>query len=169
MIIFSKRCAFDEGAAMTVVYKKAAPGISTGQEVIIATDSRTQRLLFHECVKINPLKKKCTIPLEIFDQNSEVVLRHDLSDPNITICSQSVLSLFADNFDFETRDDFIKGLLLDEILSDSIYVSILSGGEYAAKVKDWHTYQIVRYDIEIVFMKERKKRIFMKKKYFNLQ
>lgn len=137
---------------MTVVYKKVAPGISTGQEVIIAADSRTQRLLFHERVKMHPTKKKCTIPLEIFDQNSEVVLRHDLSDPNITICSQSVLSLFADNFDFETRDDFIKGLLLDEILSDSIYVSILSSGEYAAKVKDWHTYQIVRYEIEIVFM-----------------
>lgn len=130
---------------MTVVYKKTAPGISTGQEVIIANDARTKRLLFHERVKLNPTKKKCVLPLDIFNQNSEVQLRHDLMDPEIAICSPSALSLFADNFDFETRDDFIRGLLInEEILSCTIYVSILSDGEYAAKVKDWQLYQIVR-------------------------
>lgn len=130
---------------MTVVFKKAAPGLSTGQEVIIANDARSKRLLFHERVKLNPSKKKCVLPLDIFNQNSEVQLRHDLSDPEIAICSPSALSLFADNFDFETRDDFIRGLLInEEILSCTIYVSVLEEGEYAAKVKDWQLYQIVR-------------------------
>lgn len=133
---------------MTVVYKKSPPGISTGQEVIIANDARTKRLLFHERVKVNPTAKKCILPLDIFNQNSEVELRHDLRDPEIAICSQSALMLFADNFDFESRDDFIRGLLInEEILSSTIYVSILSNGEYAAKVKDWQMYQIVSSNI----------------------
>lgn len=130
---------------MTVIYKKSPPGLSTGQEVIIANDARTKRLLFHERVKQNQTKKKCILPLDIFNQNSEVQIRHDLSDPEIAICSPSTLSLFADNFDFETRDDFIRGLLInEEILSCTIYVSLLGDGEYAAKVKDWQMYQMVR-------------------------
>ncbi|XP_055303842.1 translation initiation factor eIF-2B subunit epsilon isoform X2 [Sitodiplosis mosellana] len=144
-----KRCAFDEGTAMTVVFKKCVPGISTGQEVIIANDARTKRLLFHQRVRSNKkASRNCILPLEIFTENSDVELRHDLSDPDIAICAPSVLSLFADNFDFETRDDFIRGLLInEEILASTIYVSELPSEQYAAKVKDWQMYRIVSHDI----------------------
>lgn len=129
---------------MTVVYKKSAPGVSTGQEVIIANDARTKRLLFHQRVKAKK-GRKCVFPLEIFTEQGAVEIRHDLSDPEIAICSPSVLSLFADNFDFQTRDDFIRGLLInEEILASTIYVSELASEQYAAKVKDWQMYRIVR-------------------------
>lgn len=133
---------------MTVVYKQTAPGISTGQEVIIASDSRSKRLLFHQRVSsISSAKKPkhCEFPLEIFIEHSAVDIRHDLSDPGIAICAPSVLSLFADNFDFETRDDFIRGLLMnEEILASSIYIAELLTEQYAAKVSNWQMYQIVR-------------------------
>lgn len=130
---------------MTVVYKKSPPGISTGQEVIIANDARTKRLLFHQRVKANTESRHCDFPLEIFTATSAVEIRHDLCDPDIAICAPSVLSLFADNFDFQTRDDFIRGLLInEEILASTIYVAELSSQQYAAKVKDWQMYRIVR-------------------------
>lgn len=131
---------------MTVVFKKSAPGISTGQEVIIANDARTKRLVFYQRVKANTKNaRKCVLPLEIFMEHSEVELRHDLADPEIAICAPSVLSLFADNFDFETRDDFIRGLLMnEEILASTIYVAELPSQQYAAKVKNWQMYRIVR-------------------------
>lgn len=78
--------------------------------------------------------------------HSEVVLRHDFIDPQIAICSPSALPLFADNFDFEKRDDFIRGLLInEEILASTIYVHELPTEQYASKVSNWHTYQIVRF------------------------
>lgn len=131
---------------MTVVLKKTPPGISTGQEVVIASDARTKRLLFHKRIKSGDKDNRyCIFPLEIFTEHSEVEIRHDLSDPEIAICSSSVLSLFADNFDFQTREDFIRGLLInEEILASTIYVAELFTGEYAAKVKNWQMYRIVR-------------------------
>ena len=30
------------------------------------------------------------------------------------MCSPQVLSLFTDNFDYQTRDDFVKGILTNE-------------------------------------------------------
>lgn len=141
---YSQRCAFDDGTAMTVVYKKCAPGLQTGQEVIIANDERTKRLLFHQRAK-SKHGRKCVFPLEIFTENSSIEIRYDLIDAEISICSPSVLSLFADNFDFQTRDDFIRGLLInEEILASTIYVSELPNEQYAAKVKDWQMYRIVR-------------------------
>lgn len=134
---------------MTVVFKKSPPGLYTGQEVIIANDARTKRLLFHQRVKSNKKSdRNCVFPLEIFTENTEVEIRHDLIDPDIAICAPSVLSLFADNFDFATRDDFVRGLLInEEILASTIYVSELPSEQYAAKVKDWLMYRIVSHDI----------------------
>lgn len=130
---------------MTVVYKKTAPGLSTGQEVIVAHDSRSKRLLFHQRLSTAKGARNCVLPLEIFTEHSVVSIRHDLCDPEIAICAPSVLSLFADNFDFETRDDFIRGLLInEEILANTIYFAELSNEQYAAKVKNWQMYRIVR-------------------------
>lgn len=145
---FRKTCKFDQGTAMTVIFKKTAPGLSTGQEVVIAKDNRTNRLLFHQRRATSKDDRYCTLPLEIFTDNSEVELRYDLSDPQIAICSPSVLSLFADNFDFETRDDFVRGLLInEEILASTIYVAELQEEQYARKVDSWQMYRIASYDI----------------------
>lgn len=66
----------------------------------------------------------------------------------MAIGSPSMLSLFSDNFDFETRDDFVRGILInEEILDSRIYVSLLPREQYARKVNNWLTYQIVSNDI----------------------
>lgn len=142
-----RKCKFDKGAAMTVVYKKSAPGLRTGNEVVVAVDKDSSRLLFHQrCGQQK--ERNFSLPLEIFLTNSEVQLRHDLMDPQIAICSPSALPLFADNFDFATRDDFVRGLLInEEILASTIYFAELPAEQYAAKVNNWQTYQIVRYDV----------------------
>lgn len=143
-----ENCKNDKGTAMTVVYKKVAPGQRTGNEVLVATDKKTNRMLFHQ--RINPSSKedKFKFPLEIFLNSQEVELHHDLMDPQIAICSASALPLFTDNFDYETRDQFIRGLVLNqEIQSDSIYVAQLPSEQYATKVIDWNAYHTVSSDV----------------------
>lgn len=46
--------------------------------------------------------------------NSELEIRYDLLDSHIAICSPVVPQIFTDNFDYLTRDDFVKGLFVDE-------------------------------------------------------
>ena len=143
-----ENCRVDKGTAMTVVYKKVASGQRTGNEVLVATDKKTSRMLFHQ--RINPAMKedKFKFPLEIFLSSQEVELHHDLLDPQIAICSSAALPLFSDNFDYETRDQFIRGLVMNqEIQTDSIYVVQLPDEQYAAKVSDWNAYHSVSRDI----------------------
>lgn len=130
---------------MTVIYKQKSPGLPTGEDLVLVVDAHSRRLLFHQRQYNQKQQRQCTLPLDIFTDHSEVEIRYDLSDPQIAICSPSVLSLFADNFDFATRDDFIRGLLInEEILQSTIYFAELQSEQYAAKVRNWQMYQIVR-------------------------
>ena len=48
-------------------------------------------------------------------------LAFDLMEAGIAVCSASVPPLFADNFDFQTLDDFIVGVIDDELLENTLY------------------------------------------------
>lgn len=85
-------------------------------------------------------------PQETLLSHKTVDVRCDLMDTRVSICSVAVPPLFSDNFDFQTRDDFIRGLLMnEEILSSALYTYILPPSEYAATVTSWQTYHSIRY------------------------
>jgi translation initiation factor eIF-2B subunit epsilon len=76
-----------------------------------------------------------------------VELWYDLQDTPVAICSPAVPALFSEHFDFQTRDDFVCGLLMNqEILPWTIYWYGLDKSQYAVHVSRWDTYCLVRYD-----------------------
>lgn len=78
-------------------------------------------------------------------ENSSVSLHHNLKDTHIAICSPSVLPLFSDNFDFQTKDDFVKGLLInEEILGSTVYCHVTRGSNFGGGVTNWRMYQSIR-------------------------
>jgi translation initiation factor eIF-2B subunit epsilon len=84
---------------------------------------------------------------ETYVDRPRVELRYDLQDTHVAICSPAVPPLFSDNFDFQTRDDFVRGLLVnEEILASTIYWYRLDGAQYTAHVSNWQMYQAVRCD-----------------------
>ncbi|XP_068141084.1 translation initiation factor eIF2B subunit epsilon [Drosophila tropicalis] len=144
-----KRTAkFDKGTAATLVFKECSSNLRTGNELLIAVDKQSTRLHYHQRLRLNQKEPRYQLPLDIFLGNSCVSLHHNLLDPQIAIGSPSMLSLFSDNFDFQTRDDFVRGLLINEELLDSrIYVAMLPPAQYAHKVNSWPSYQLVSRDI----------------------
>lgn len=127
----------DRGAVMTLVYQQGDS--DTGQTLVL--DSQTGRVLYH-----NKSGRKIDLPLELVI-DSTVQIRRDLSETNVAICSTAVPPLFADNFDFQTKDDFVKGLLInEEILNSTLYVHVVDDG-YVNEVFDWPSYQKVTHDI----------------------
>lgn len=135
---------------MTVIYKETSidPIALANNELVIGIDKSSNRLLYHQRKNIYSREKYVKFPTELCLLNPEIEFHNDINDPVIAICSSSVLMLFADNFDFESRDDFIRGLLInEEILASTIYVSFLEREQYAANVNDWKSYQIISNDL----------------------
>lgn len=74
-------------------------------------------------------------------------VRYDLLDCHISICSPQVAQLFTDNFDYQTRDDFVRGLLVnEEILGNQIHMHV-TAKEYGARVSNLHMYSAICADV----------------------
>lgn len=137
----------DKMTVMTNVYKKAAPGHRTRSvedDVLVATNSSNGRLLFCE----KPIgKKKLAVPVEIFEENGEVDIHYDVLDCHISVCSPSVPQLFSDNFDYQTRYHFIRGIIVnEEVLGNHMYAHFISD-QYAARVSNLQTYDSISSDV----------------------
>lgn len=79
-------------------------------------------------------------------EHPQITLCSTLKDTGIAICTPSVPMLFSDNFDFLTKEDFIRGLLVnEEVLASRIYTHVTSS--YGQTVCDWPSYQKMSLDI----------------------
>eukprot|EP01102_Stenamoeba_stenopodia_P018545 TRINITY_DN6807_c0_g1_i2.p1 TRINITY_DN6807_c0_g1~~TRINITY_DN6807_c0_g1_i2.p1 ORF type:complete len:673 (-),score=125.69 TRINITY_DN6807_c0_g1_i2:49-2067(-) len=139
----------DKKTLLTMVFKKATPSHRTRSledDTVIAVDKQTGQL-FH--FDNSPESSSVQISLDNFlEDYSSISFRHDLIDCRIDICSPEVLYLFTDEFDWEDlRQQFVKGVLSSEILGNKIYTHVVSGHEYAARVRNLRTYDAVSKDI----------------------
>lgn len=135
-------------SVMTMIFKESSPGHKSRCEeddVIIAIDSKSKRILHYQ--KTQGLKK-LEFPMNIFHNGSdEFEIRHDVLDCHISICSPQVAELFTDNFDYQTRNDFVKGILVnEEILGNQIHIYITKDG-YGARVSNLLMYDSVSSDL----------------------
>lgn len=134
-------------SVMTMIFKESSPGHRSRCEeddVIVAMDSKSQRVLHYQ--KTHGLKK-LQFPMNIFHSGSdEFEIRHDLLDCHISICSPQVAELFTDNFDYQTRNDFVRGILVnEEILGNQIHLHVTKDG-YGARVSNLLMYDSVSSD-----------------------
>ncbi|XP_013791032.1 translation initiation factor eIF-2B subunit epsilon-like [Limulus polyphemus] len=137
----------DKGMVMTLVFKKALPKHKTRcleDECVVAVEPETERILHYQKVGH---KKKIEFPLTVFQENNKVTLRYDLLDTHISICSPHVPPLFSDNFDYQTRDDFIRGVLInEEIMGNTVNLHLIDDG-YAAQVSNLTMYDAISQDV----------------------
>lgn len=137
----------DKMLVMTCVYKKAKPKHRTRSiedDILICTSASNGQLL--HCEK--PMKQsRMNIPLSLLEDQREIEVHYDVLDCHISICSPTVPQLFSDNFDYQTRHHFIRGILCNEdILGNHIYTHVISD-QYAARVCNFSTYDAISKDV----------------------
>ena len=160
----TRRYNENKNTTLTMVYQYANPGHqnrSKSQEVLLVTKRENNRIVYHSRAK-NSFEKKpkgnnrVKFSLDLFsgNTNEETDIRYDLADTGITICAPTVPLQFAERFDCQTLDDFIKGSIEDDIADHFLFASIIGDAGngnvctgYASKVADFLTYLSVSYDI----------------------
>ena len=102
----------DNNAVMTVALKavqKNAAVVPVLDDLVVAMDrSSNQVLLFDNDVTMKDVR----IPLEVMADHPGVVLRTDLLDCHVDICSPELLLQFSDNFDYQVFIFYHLGKLL---------------------------------------------------------
>ncbi|XP_024881723.1 translation initiation factor eIF-2B subunit epsilon [Temnothorax curvispinosus] len=139
----------DKGATMTMVLRNfgSTKGSYLNEEApLVVSDKSSNKILYY--TKLKDSGKKVKLELNWFLDHSEVEINSCHLDTHIYLCSPSVLPLFADNFDFQTMDDFIRGVLMnEEILDSRIYWQQLNTEDYALPITSWKAYHMLTQDI----------------------
>uniref|UniRef100_A0A665X9Q4 Translation initiation factor eIF2B subunit epsilon n=1 Tax=Echeneis naucrates TaxID=173247 RepID=A0A665X9Q4_ECHNA len=126
-------------SVMTMIFKESSPGHRSRCEeddVIVAMDSKSQRILHYQ--KTQGLRK---LQFPMVTDN----FRGSLLNCKIHFCYLS--ELFTDNFDYQTRNDFVRGILVnEEILGNQIHMHITKDG-YGVRVSNLLMYDSVSSDL----------------------
>ncbi|XP_011268191.1 translation initiation factor eIF-2B subunit epsilon [Camponotus floridanus] len=139
----------DKGATMTMVLRNLGStknSYMSEEASLVVSDKSSNKMLYY--TKLKNSEKKVKLELNWFLDHSEIELNTCYLDTHIYLCSPSVLPLFADNFDFQTMDDFIRGVLMnEEILDSRIYWQQLDVEDYALPITSWKAYHMLTQDI----------------------
>ncbi|TRY59738.1 hypothetical protein DNTS_028401 [Danionella cerebrum] len=135
-------------SVMTMIFKESSPGHKMRCEeenVIVAIDSKSKRILHYQRAQA---QKNLHFPMNIFHSASdEFEICFDLLDCHISICSPQVAELFTDNFDYQTKNDFVRGILVsEEILGNQIHMHMTRDG-YGVRVSNLLMYDAVSSDV----------------------
>jgi len=83
---------------------------------------------------------------KVLRKNDKVTISYEMVEAGVWICTPKVAEIFTDNFDYETADDFIKGVLSEEFLQHHIH-RYLVDSSYCIKLTNFHLYHIIQQHI----------------------
>ena len=142
----------DKNAIMTMVLREVGQDHrirSKGQKPIFVIDPKTERCLHYE--EIGPRSVSShhvSIDPNTLNVHGELEIRGDLVDCFIDICTPDVLGLWSDNFDYRSlRRSFLHGVLKDYELNGKTIYAAITGGQYAARVRNLKAYDVVSRSI----------------------
>ncbi|PVD35029.1 hypothetical protein C0Q70_06310 [Pomacea canaliculata] len=142
-----KRREKTKSSVMTMLFKKVMPAHRTrcaDDNILLAVDPTTQRVYHYQKTGLD---KNPKIPVEVFDENPDIIIHQDLMDCQLCVCTPAVPPLFTDNFDYSSLDDFVRGILInEEILGNTIHISVVRE-EYCARVTNPYMYDAVSRDV----------------------
>ncbi len=140
----------DKNAIMTMVLREAGMGHrakASGARPVFIIDPIKERCLHYEEMRLGSGSYVHLDP-ELLATHQEIEIREDLIDCYVDICTPDVLSLWADNFDYQTmRKSFLFGVLKDyELNGKTIHTHIVKE-HYAARVRNLRAYDAVSRDV----------------------
>ncbi|CAK7895706.1 translation initiation factor eIF-2B subunit epsilon [[Candida] anglica] len=153
MSVHKTKRSLDKDHIVTMVLTPASPLHRTRSYADPATfilDTKTNRCLYYQNIPpVDGKKTGISIDPELLeDLEDEMLIRNDLIDCHVDICSPHVPQIFQENFDYQyLRSDFVKGVLTSDLLKKTIYAYIIESDEYAARVESWATYDAISQDI----------------------
>ena len=142
----------DRNAIMTMVLREAGSEHrtkSTGRRPVFVIDSEADRCVHYE--EMNHREKNdryVRLTPEILTTHSQLEIREDLIDCYVDICTPEVLSLWSDNFDYQSvRQGFLSEALKDYELNGKTIHTYIVADQYAARVQSLRAYDAVTKDV----------------------
>lgn len=142
----------NRNAIMTMVLREAGSEHrtkSTGRRPVFVIDPEADRCVHYE--EMNHREKNdryVRLTPEMLTTHNQLEIREDLIDCYVDICTPEVLSLWSDNFDYQSvRQGFLSEVLKDYELNGKTVHTYIVADQYAARVQSLRAYDAVTKDV----------------------
>ena len=142
----------DKNAILTMVLREAGAHHrtkSSGRRPLFVIDPDAERCVhYEEMGRRRKNRRNVQIDPQLLTAHRQLEVRSDLIDCYIDICTPEALSLWSDNFDYQSiRQSFLSEVLKDyELTGKTIHTYVVSD-DYAARVQSLRAYDAVSKDI----------------------
>ena len=119
-------------------------------ENILIYDSNTNKIYQYEATyqSTNKIKLNNTININKTNIKNNYIIRSDLIETGIDICSYELLNIMTENFDFHyIRDSLYKQILVSEIYMDTFYLFEMGEQDYCGIIRNAESYLKVNFEI----------------------
>lgn len=141
----------DKNAIMTMVLREAGQEHrtkSTGRRPVFVIDPDADRCVHYEELGHQKNDRYVRLDPDMLKAHSQLEVREDLIDCYIDICTPEVLSLWSDNFDYQSvRQGFLSEVLKDYELTRKTIHTYVVVNQYAARVQSLRAYNAVTKDV----------------------
>lgn len=142
----------DKNAIMTMVLREAGAHHrtkSSGRRPLFVIDPDAERCVhYEEMGRRTKNSRSVQIDPQLLTTHRQLEVRNDLIDCYIDICTPEALSLWSDNFDYQSvRQSFLSEVLKDYELTGKTIHTYIASDHYAARVQSLRAYDAVSKDI----------------------
>ena len=118
-------------------------------ENILIYDDNTKKIYQFEPTfqEDNKIKLYETINNKKTNSSNNYIVRGDLLETGIEICSNEFLNIISENFELKSIRDSIKNILVNEIYLDTFYLYDLGKDLYCGIIRNVESYQKVNFGI----------------------
>ncbi|GAB5037539.1 bacterial transferase hexapeptide repeat-containing protein [Nannochloropsis oceanica] len=117
------------------------------EDLVVGLDAATAQLVLYE--DDEGTEGGVGVGLDLFKEEGhpEMVLRNDLMDCHIYVCSPEVLVAFSDNWDYQDMARYLHQEVQNREMGNRLFAHVTLPSEYAARVHDPHVYHAVAQDL----------------------
>ena len=142
----------NRNAIMTMVLREAGSEHrtkSSGRRPVFVIDPELDRCVHYEEMNHREMSSRYVrLTPEMLTTHSQLDIREDLIDCYVDICTPEVLSLWSDNFDYQSvRQGFLSEVLKDYELNGKTIHTYIVADQYAARVQSLRAYDAVTKDV----------------------
>jgi len=121
--------------------------VTSNESKLVVMDDETGQVFLYEDRCTTHSSPHVELDTSLLRTHRHILVRNDLQDSGVVVCSPEVLGLLLDHFDYETIPQLVRGVINDELQEWKVYGAIAESHHYTNRVSSLRRYHQITADV----------------------
>lgn len=121
--------------------------LSSNESKLVIMDYDSGQIFLYEDRSSTHQTPHVELDTALLKEHDNILVRNDLQDSGVAVCSPDVLLKFSDHFDFKNVSQLVRGVINDELQELKVFAAIGDSNYYTNRVSSLRRYHQVTMDV----------------------